>query len=150
MRFHKILCAVDFSSPSNEAMCAAADLVRGTDTELVLAHVWQPPYIYGPDTAFPSDFFAESKRHAERDLGTWRASAEHLGAPRVSTALLTGNPWHELVELAKVDPRIDLIVVGTHGRTGLTHALLGSVAEKVVRYAPCPVLVTRKRDGVQP
>ena len=59
----------------------------------------------------------------------------------------TGTPWNETVAIAKRDPSIDLIVMGTHGRTGLKHALLGSVAEKVVRHAPCPVLVARDRDA---
>ena len=145
MRFRKILCPIDFSPPSNEAMCSAAELVRGTDSELVLAHVWQAPIVYPQDGAFPSDLFVEARRRAEDDLAAWRASVEHLGAARVSTKFVIGAPWHEIVELARADPEIDAIVVGTHGRTGIKHVLLGSVAEKVVRHAPCPVLVVRKR-----
>jgi universal stress protein A len=147
MRFRKIVCPVDFSPPSNEAMCHAADLVRGSDSQLVLVHVWQQPFVYPQDGAFPSDLLGESRRVAEQDLAAWRGAAEHLGAVRVRTELLTGVAWHEIVELAKRDPGVDLIVVGTHGRTGLKHALLGSVAEKVVRHAPCPVLVVRRREG---
>lgn len=145
--FRKVLCPVDFSPPSNEAMCYAADLVRGTDTELLLLHVWQPPIMYPQDGAFPSDLVAYARQQAEAELATWRASATHLGVARVSTLIATGAPWHEIVEVAKRDPYVDAVVIGTHGRTGLKHVLLGSVAEKVVRHAPCPVIVVRRREG---
>jgi universal stress protein A len=146
MTFHKILCPIDFSAGSREALRVATELARGSDGELVLLHAWQAPYVYGPDTAYPAEYFVESKRHAELDLASWRTEAEKLGARRVVTSLVTGAPWHEVVETAKQDHTFDLIVMGTHGRTGLKHVLLGSVAEKVVRHAPCPVLVTRIRE----
>jgi nucleotide-binding universal stress UspA family protein len=63
----------------------------------------------------------------------------------VSTTILTGTPWHEVVELLRKDESFDLVMVGTHGHTGLKHVLLGSVAERIVRHAPCPVLVVRTR-----
>jgi nucleotide-binding universal stress UspA family protein len=145
MSFHKILCPTDFSEGSRQALRLAIEKL-GTDSQLVLVHVWQPPYVYGPDAGGPGQVMTETKALAENELERWKAEAEQLGAPRVSAVLVTGAPWHEVVELAQRDPEIDLIVMGTHGYTGLSHVLLGSVAEKVVRHAPCPVLAVRIRE----
>jgi nucleotide-binding universal stress UspA family protein len=145
MTFRKILCPVDFSTGAQEAQRLAIEM-SGPDTQIVLVHVWQLPYVYGMDAGASDLALIETRSLAEEELARWKADAEHLGAQRVSTVLAVGVPWHEIVELAKRDPTIDLIVMGTHGRTGIKHALLGSVAEKVVRHASCPVLVARKRD----
>jgi nucleotide-binding universal stress UspA family protein len=142
----KILCPIDFSGASREALRSAVAL-GGAETELALLHVWQAPYMYGPDTALATTYFAESRALAEEELGRARQEAEQLGAKRVTAALASGVPWHEIVDAARRDPQIDLIVMGTHGRTGLGHVLLGSVAEKTVRHAPCPVLVVRSRPA---
>lgn len=145
MRFRKILCPVDFSEGSRQALRLAIDLV-GPEAQLVLIHVWQAPYVYGPDAALQGAAFVETKAVAEQELEKWRREAEQLGARRASAVLASGAPWHEIAEHARLDPAIELIVMGTHGRTGLKHVLLGSVAEKVVRHAPCPVLVARVRE----
>jgi nucleotide-binding universal stress UspA family protein len=79
-------------------------------------------------------------------LAKSKTEAQQLGVKEVATRLLTGVPWDEIVSAARSDSAVDLIVIGTHGRTGLAHVLLGSVAEKVVRHAPCPVLVVRGRE----
>ncbi len=63
----------------------------------------------------------------------------------VETTVLTGSPHFEITEAAKM-LKIDLIIIGTHGYVGLTHALMGSTADKVVRHAPCPVFVVRKKE----
>lgn len=145
MSFRKILCPTDFSEGSRQALRLALEKL-GTESQLVLAHVWQPPYVYGPDAGGPGEVMTETKSLAVNELERWKSEAEQLGAPQVSTLLVTGAPWHEIVELARRDPEIDLIVMGSHGYTGLTHVLLGSVAEKVVRHAPCPVLTVRVRE----
>ena len=142
MSFHKILCPTDFSDGSRQALRLAIDRL-GPDSHLVLLHVWEPPYVYGPDAGLPGAVVVETKALAEAELARWKGEAEQLGARGVSTVLAGGAPWHEIVEVARRDPSIDLIVMGTHGRTGLSHVLLGSVAEKVVRHASCPVLVAR-------
>ncbi|HSK00720.1 MAG TPA: universal stress protein [Kofleriaceae bacterium] len=145
MSFRKILCPTDFSEGSRQALSLAIDRL-GADAQVVLVHVWQPPFVYGPDAGLPGSVFIETKTLAENELAKWKGEAEQLGARRVTTVLATGAPWHEIVELARQDPAIDLIAMGTHGRTGIKHVLLGSVAEKVVRHAPCPVLAVRVRD----
>lgn len=120
--------------------------LAGPGGQLVLFHVCQPPYTYGPDAAAPGAVFVEMRTLAEQDLARWKAEAQQLGARHVSAVVVTGTPWNEIVEHAKHNAAIDLIAMGTHGRTGIKHVLLGSVAEKVVRHAPCPVLVVRARE----
>jgi nucleotide-binding universal stress UspA family protein len=146
MRFRKILCPVDFSDGSRQAMRLAIDLL-GPESQLVLVHAWQAPYVYGPEAVPPGAAFVETRTVAEQTLEKWRREAEQLGARRASAVLASGAPWHEIVEHARLDPAIDLIVMGTHGHTGLEHVLLGSVAERTVRQAPCPVLTVRQSTG---
>lgn len=142
MLWKKILCPVDFSAGSREALKLAARLAIEEDAVLVIAHVWMPPtYFLGETVGLPPSVVADVVNTAERELAEWQTEAETLGARRVESLFLTGAPWHEIVGVAKNDQTIDLLVVGTHGRTGLRHALLGSVAEKIVRHAPCPTLV---------
>lgn len=143
--FHKILCPTDYSAGAREALATASRLAVESNAQLVLVHVWQPPYTYSPEMTFSPDTIGQLRKDAEDSLVAWKAEAEKLGAKAVTTVFAIGSPWNELVEAQKRDREIDLIVMGTHGRTGLKHALLGSVAEKVVRHASCPVLVVRQR-----
>jgi len=147
MAWKKLMCPIDFSSGSQEAFSTAITMAKSTEAELVLVHVWSPPvFSMGEGVAFAADMIGQMIKDAEAGLAQWKADAEKRGARRVSTLFFTGAPWHEIVGAAKADPTIDLIVIGTHGRTGLKHVLLGSVAEKVVRHSPCAVLVVRARD----
>lgn len=141
----KILCPTDFSQGARAALRVAIDMAAEAKGELVLVHTWSPPvYFMGETVGMPASVISDLVNAAEGELGKWKAEAEKLGAQRVTTRFVTGAPWHEVVAIAKDDPAIDLIVMGTHGRTGLKHVLLGSVAEKVVRHAPCAVLVVRQ------
>jgi universal stress protein A len=72
----------------------------------------------------------------------WKALAEGMGIAKVEVATSIGEPAHEILDFAKAQ-RVDLVVIGTHGRTGIQHALMGSVAERVVRRSTCPVLTVR-------
>jgi universal stress protein A len=145
MTFRRILCPVDFSPGSAEAVQLAAQMCA-PDTQLVLVHVWQPlAFMYGAETVLTADVINSIQADAERELANTKREAERLGAPRVDTLFKTGSPWREIVRVLEEDRGFDLTVIGTHGRTGLSHVILGSVAEKVVRHAPCPVLVARVR-----
>ncbi len=114
-----------------------------------MVHVWQrPPYSAGAidfPSSFPAGFADEYLSESMSGLEAAKHEAEAAGVRRVEVKVLTGTPWHEIVEMARRDVAIDLIVLGTHGHTGLKHVLLGSVAERVVRHAPCPVLIERTR-----
>lgn len=144
----KILCPIDFSPGSQQALRAAVRLAMDGDTELVLAHAWYlPPLAHAGETPFPAQLIDEMVTGEEAALATAVCDAQDLGAPRVASLFLTGLPWQRICDTAEADPAFDLIVMGTEGRTGLRRLLLGSVAEKVVRHAPCSVLAVRGKNG---
>lgn len=147
-KFQRILVAVDFSDESRSALGCAAELAAKFDASLTLVHVVEPHF-----TALDADLpplpgegsdaaeFAEAKL----ELGGW--AEQMLGPCRVvETVVRGGLAFFEITEAAKA-LGADLIVLGTHGYTGLKRALLGSTAEKVMRHAPCPVLVARASYG---
>ncbi len=139
--WHVIGCPVDFSEPSREAMHLAAELASTSGARLVLINVRpRPPLAFAEAPPYSAEeMFRQVDELAERSLAEWKAEALARGAPIVQTRSLTGAPHIEIVRFAR-DNDLDLLVMGTHGRTALMHAVLGSVAEKVVRRAPCPVL----------
>jgi universal stress protein A len=148
MTFRRILCPIDFSECSRVAMRRAVELASESRAAVTLLHVWQfPLYAFtGEMPTIPADLIEELRLDAGRTLEKWGEEARALGADRLSTSLLEGVAWDQIIAVLRNDPAYDLAVLGTHGRTGLKHVLLGSVAEKVVRHAPCPVLVVRERD----
>ncbi len=137
----RICCPIDFSDASRAAMEVAADLARRNGGELTLLHAYPVPGYTFPDGSVVASpkMMQDLSDQATRHLGEWRAEAEALGAPRVSTLTAVGEPAAEIVAHAG-EQGVELLVLGTHGRTGLEHALMGSVAERVVRRARCPVL----------
>jgi nucleotide-binding universal stress UspA family protein len=146
----KILCPVDFSPGARHAMEVAARLAIAADAELVLAHAWYlPPLAFASETGFPPEAVDGMIDEDQRALAAAVAEATALGA-RVTARFLSGVPWDQLVQTARADPSFELIVMGTHGRTGMTHLLLGSVAQLVVRHAPCSVMVARPGTPVAP
>ena len=137
----KILCPTDFSESSAVGLDAALKLAKVLGSRLELVHVVQPPiYVGWEDSpaglAASAQVLEQSRAHARQQL---EAAAKKYGAQGVSvgTQLLEGSPHHEISELSK---QFDLVVMSTHGRTGLPHLFLGSVAERVVRTASCPVM----------
>ncbi len=143
MSWKKIVCAVDFSEGARAALEEAADLARRTGAQLTLVHVYEPaPPLAGDLAAWPADVLEETAYELGRVLETWKVDAERLAEMPVRALLLTGPPASEIVRCAR-DGGFDLIVMGTHGRGGLARVVLGSVAERVVRQAHCPVLVAR-------
>ncbi len=145
----RICCPIDFSDASRAAMEVAADLARRFGADLVLLHAYPIPGYTFPDGSVVASpkMMQDLADQAQKHLEEWRVDAEKLvGAPRVTAEKAIGEPAAEILEAAK-DARADLIVMGTHGRTGLEHALMGSIAERVVRRAPCPVLTVRPPAG---
>ncbi|MEO6774899.1 MAG: universal stress protein [Kofleriaceae bacterium] len=144
----KILCPIDFSEFSAHAMTVAVRLAQARGCELVLMHVWYlPPVATTGEVVYPAEMIRGLVDDVERGLAAAVETARKLGATRLSSKLIDGKPWVKIVELAEADPEIDLIVLGTHGRTGLARVFLGSVAEMVVRHAPCSVLTVPQGCG---
>jgi nucleotide-binding universal stress UspA family protein len=141
----KIGCAVDFADPARVALEEAVEQARRTGAELVLVHVHVPPPTNVADVIIsPAEITRMAADETERTLAGWRADAERLLGRAVSATVLIGDPAGEVVRWAH-DHGPDLLVLGTHGRTGIRRFILGSVAERVLREAPCPVLVARAR-----
>jgi universal stress protein A len=151
LRLKNILVPIDFSDCSKKALQYAIALARQHKADITVAYV--VPAIsgaFGEYGAFDAAAVTKEMREAaERQLATLVVD-EVRGVVPTDTVVRTGSPAAEIVEIAKRIPA-DLIVISTHGYTGLKHAFLGSVAERVVRHAPCPVLVVREqeRDIVQ-
>jgi nucleotide-binding universal stress UspA family protein len=146
MTFRKILCPIDFSPGSQQAMRVAVRLAKQPETELVLVHSCYQPMAFTGQYLVPPPILEELADEARTELDAAVREATELGAKRVSSRLVTGLPWQAIVEVAEQDPTCDLIVVGTHGRSGLARVLLGSVAEKIVRHAPCSVIAVHPAD----
>jgi nucleotide-binding universal stress UspA family protein len=147
----KICCPIDFSDASRAAMEVAGDLARRFGARLILLHAYPIPGYTFPDGSIVASprMMQELADQAERHLQQWRAEAEKLGVAGVETAKAIGEPAAEVVAYAK-EQGVDLLVVGTHGRTGIEHALMGSVAERVVRRAGCPVLTVHPQGRARP
>ena len=145
MKLEKILCPVDFSDGSRNAMTLAAGLAKDSAATLVIVYVWEMTTWAVSELTQAPAALQELIDQTETELARWKRDAQSMGVGEVQARSETGAAWDRIVALADADPAISLIVMGTHGRTGLPRALLGSVAEKVVRHAPCSVLVARER-----
>ena len=146
MRFRKILCPIDFSPGSDQALRMAVQLAKSSDAELVLTHSWYVPALaYGGEGwMLSADIIDNIVQDGSRGLAAALSTAVGLGA-RATSVLQNGVPSDRILTLLHGDLTFDLVVVGTHGRTGLARVLLGSVAEQIVRHAPCSVLAARPR-----
>jgi nucleotide-binding universal stress UspA family protein len=151
MLAQRLLVPVDFSVPSQQALDYAIELSGKLQASLILLHVIQLPLLgggtnLGADTSLV--LYLE-----EIEAAMWQSIETH--ATRVRAAGLAcdafvvhGTPFQQIIDVATAK-QVDLIVMGTHGHTGLQRFFLGSVAEKVVRMAPCPVLVTRSPTATE-
>ena len=141
MALRKILCPTDFSGVSDQALRVAAHLAMAHGSELVIAHAWslEPPLFAG-EFVYPAEVVRELVDDADRGVAAAVTTVRTIGATRVSSIVINGSPWETIVDHAERTPEIDLIVSGTRARTGLARAFLGSVAEMIVRHAPCSVL----------
>jgi universal stress protein A len=144
--FKRILCPTDFSEPSSQAFIVAGELAAQFGAEVCLVHVVSVVPALPPD---PNYLFRvpeyEQALHADAQ-GRLRKLAEEIGKRGINahTVVGHGDAGSEIVRIAK-EEEADLIVIATHGSTGLEHILFGSVAERVVRLAQCPVLSVRAR-----
>ena len=145
IRIRRILCPVDFSDNSDHAMSYAVALARTFGAELRLVHVIAPIVAALPgETALPEVILASMDDLADATRARLQQTADTLAADGLTVRheVLRGAPFIEIVRYAH-EIEADLIVLGTRGRTGLGHLLIGSVAERVVRKAPCPVLTVK-------
>jgi nucleotide-binding universal stress UspA family protein len=142
--FKKILVPVDFSPHAQEAIRTAADLSSRYDASVTLVHVYESVAYTLPEgyLLYTPQQLADLLSEFDKLLTSARREAEAAGARRVDSKQLQGVAAFEITEFARANG-IDLIVMGTHGRTGVRHVLLGSVAERVLRKAPCPVLTVK-------
>jgi nucleotide-binding universal stress UspA family protein len=142
----RILVPVDFSTHAEAALQYAIALAGRLDATLHILHVVEDPIAtgaWGGETVIPNltELRRELLDDAERRLAVYRESASRAQVPVVTVARM-GLTSHTIVDYAQALD-IDLIVMGTHGRTGMAHLFMGSVAERVLREAPCPVLTMR-------
>ncbi len=134
----KILLPVDFSTCGNDALPRAAALARYEEATLLIMHVQEPPMAYvGGGMYYGSP---------DPDLEALQAMLEEIVPDDpdipVEYKMEMGEPADVIVRVAQ-EEEVDIIVMGTHGRTGLKHLLLGSIAEAIVRRAPCPVMTVK-------
>jgi universal stress protein A len=146
----KIFCPTDFSEPSYKALKEANDLAKHFNAEIVLIHVLQPLIMYPVAVGAPTILKTQLSDEAQRDHIAQRSLELILkekidGSVKSRSILAGGSPAEKIVYHAK-EEKVDLIVIGTHGFTGWRHLVMGSVAEKVVRHADCPVLTIPAHD----
>jgi universal stress protein A len=136
----RIGCAVDFSDGAHAALREAADLAGRFGAVLVLLHAEEMAGV--TDIPPPQEVVDSTRRDLEAKLAEWKAEAERRLDREVEAHVIPG-PAAPGISRAAADQRLDLLVTGTHGRRGFRHLVLGSVAERLVRLAPCTVLVVR-------
>jgi nucleotide-binding universal stress UspA family protein len=140
-KIQKILFPTDFSPASEAVLRHATALARGNNATLLIVHVEEPPLAYGSGELFYG--IGEFSTEALQKLLD-KVTPPDSSVP-VVRRLVMGDPATEIPRVAK-EESVDLIVMGTHGRTGLSRLLMGSVAELVVRRAPCAVLTVRQPE----
>jgi nucleotide-binding universal stress UspA family protein len=147
MNLQRILAPTDFSELSQQGLRSALELAETFGGKLLLLHVVEPPP-YPVEGIVPSNLGAtlldDLERQASTDLAQMLPEAQRSKV-EVTRRVVVGIPYRKIVEVAE-EEKSDLIVMTTHGRTGLSHLVMGSVAEKIVRTAPCPVLTIRPTD----
>jgi len=145
----KILCPTDFSEPSYEALKAANDIAACFSAELILVHVVTPiPVIpiHDDPTSFNLPLYEKEMETSARKSLDQVAGEKIPGQINTRTLVIQGDPASQIVRLA-VAENTDLIVIATHGLTGWRKFMFGSVTEKVIRLATCPVLSIRVPSG---
>jgi nucleotide-binding universal stress UspA family protein len=146
LRIKSILVPIDFSSPSKKALSYAVPFAEQFGAKLTLLHVVEP--VPTPDFARTYPVLVENDKlmAASKAQLELLMKQEAIGLRIVEQTLVRqGRSFYEITDAARTF-KVDLIIIATHGYTGFKHALLGSTTERVVRHAPCPVLVVRERE----
>ncbi len=143
LHWRSICMPTDFSEASRPAFRTAIELAAHFDAELLLLYVQQIPAVAYSVVPLQGGVREEMDADARGLLEGWKRQAEAQGARRTRVTMVSGQGASDEIVRFAARHKADLIVMGTHGRTALAHVLLGSVAEKVVRHAACPVLTVR-------
>jgi universal stress protein A len=144
-----ILCPIDFSECSGKALDYAIDLAKKVDADLRLLHVYEDPIAAIPFAmvgtgglpSAPIDVVIDARKKRASEIERLQIMCREHGLT-TQVEELEGSPVDTIVKAAAMH-KADLIVMGTHGRKGISHMMIGSIAERVVRLAPCPVLTVR-------
>jgi universal stress protein A len=142
MPFRQILVPVDYSEPSRRALQFALRL--GGDAQLTVVHAWDRPAYVSEEMVAYKDGSRRSlseliRENAEKEMNDFLAGVPEAASAKLEHRLLNGDPVSVILEEA-AKPGYDVLIIGTHGRTGMTKLLLGSVTEKLIRLSPIPVL----------
>ena len=138
--WRKICCPVDFSGPARAALEEAARLARDLDAELILVYVRHRSAPASESLLAPPSPARSTQDRDQEQFAEWIAHAQQLAPARVNSVELSGDAAEKIVSFT-AEFGCDVIVMGTHGRTGLKHLAVGGVTEKVIRLSSCPVLV---------
>jgi len=144
--FKKIVCPIDFSEFTDEIVKYAVNITKKFNAELHLIHIIPNLNYFTPYESFltPENLVAIEKNIEKEVEKDFEKVTKDIDMP-LKKIVKTGVTFVEIIDYIKEED-IDLVVMGTHGRSGIEHILIGSVAEKVVRKSPCPVLTIRPRD----
>lgn len=145
IHIHSILVPLDFSPPARQALDVAVAFARRYKAKLTLLHVVEP--VAMPEFVASSPLVLENDQliaAAKQALGSMVKAAKIPTGTVEKLLVRSGSAFHEIAAAART-LKVDLIIISTHGYTGLKHVLIGSTTERVVRHAPCPVLVVRQR-----
>jgi nucleotide-binding universal stress UspA family protein len=145
----KILIPTDFSEYSRHALQYALALAEGFQAKLFLIHVWELPMTGSilPAEPYPEVILTEEQK-ARREKLTRLAEILQTSGVEVEPVFVLGKAYLEIVKAAE-ELEVDVVVLSTHGRSGVSHLLFGSIAEKVVRLASCPVLTVKPPEPAQ-
>jgi nucleotide-binding universal stress UspA family protein len=143
MQINHILVPIDFSRDAEDAINMAISLAKELGARITLMHVIHDVYVGVGEmaAALPASYYEEIEEDVKREVQTYLSKVVEAGL-QGDSIVVHGVPFQSILDTI-ADQHIDLVIMGTHGRTGLKHVLLGSVAEKVIRMATCPVMVTR-------
>ncbi len=147
---NRILCPVDFSDESKDTLQYAIEFARNSGAEIVLLNVLPSESMYSYDTyVVPMSVLESTRKSAEEELDKLALKVKsELVNSKIITEIADGKPADSITESAKRN-ETDLIIMSSHGRTGISRLLLGSVAELVLREAHCPVMVIKSSKNVK-